>query len=69
MKPPNTQIDFIIPGEGEKTLSELVQAIEQNKPVSKIKGLSFKHNDKVIHPRSLIKNLDQLQDTISWQSI
>ncbi|KUK00551.1 MAG: anaerobic magnesium-protoporphyrin monomethyl ester cyclase [Methanobacteriaceae archaeon] len=43
------EIDFIIRGEGEETLNELVHAIEQDRPVSKVKGLSFKYNGKIIH--------------------
>lgn len=56
------EVDFIIRGEGEETLNELVQSIDQNRPISKIKGLSFKHNGKIIHnpPRPLIQNLDEL---------
>lgn len=56
------EIDFIIRGEGEKTLNELIQTIKQDKPATNVKGLSFKHNGKIIHnpPRPLIKNLDEL---------
>ncbi|MDI9623621.1 MAG: radical SAM protein [Methanothermobacter sp.] len=56
------EIDFIIRGEGEETLNELIQNIEKNMPISKVRGLSFKYNDKIIHnpPRPLIQNLDEL---------
>jgi len=56
------EIDFIIRGEGEETLNQLIQSIEKNMPISKVRGLSFKHNGKIIHnpPRPLIQNLDEL---------
>ncbi|MBC7109299.1 MAG: hypothetical protein H5T41_11070 [Methanomassiliicoccales archaeon] len=46
----------------KKTLNEFVHAIEQDSPVSKVKGLSFRYNGKIIHnpPGPLIENLDQL---------
>jgi anaerobic magnesium-protoporphyrin IX monomethyl ester cyclase len=57
------EIDIIVCGEGEQTFTELVQELKKNKPsLSKIKGLSFRQNGKIIHnpPRPLIENLDAL---------
>ena len=56
------EIDFIVRGEGEETLAELVQTLEGEKPPSKVKGISFKHDGRVIHTtnRTLIKDLDEL---------
>lgn len=53
-------IDFIIHGEGEITFLELVKSIAEKKPYSKIKGIGFKNNGKIIiNPkRDLIENLD-----------
>lgn len=56
------EIDFIIRGEGEITLSELVKALKNEESVYNVRGLSFKHGDKIVHNplRPFIKNLDEL---------
>ena len=55
-------VDYIIRGEGEYTCLNLLNSLEQNKPLKEIKGLSFRINEEIIHnPQSeLIKNLDNL---------
>jgi len=57
-----SEIDFIIRGEGELTLVDLLQDIEQGRPFVKVDGISFRHGDKIVHnrPRALIDNLDDL---------
>ena len=57
-----SEIDFIIRGEGELTLLDLVQTLEHEKTPLKVRGISFRHNGKVIHnpERPLIDNLDDL---------
>jgi len=56
------EIDFIIRGEGEQTLVELINSLDNGKKIDKIKGISFRHKGKIIHTsaRPLIKNLDSL---------
>jgi anaerobic magnesium-protoporphyrin IX monomethyl ester cyclase len=56
------EIDFIVRGEGEITLYELIQCLEQNGPLIKVDGISFRHGNEIIHnpPRPLINNLDNL---------
>jgi len=56
------EIDVIVRGEGEQTLVELVQAASEKSPFSSIKGISFRHNGKILHnpSRPLIENLDDL---------
>ncbi|MFW9985702.1 MAG: B12-binding domain-containing radical SAM protein [Candidatus Odinarchaeota archaeon] len=56
------QLDFIVRGEGEQTLLELIQALESNRTISQVNGLSFRHNGKVVHTpnRLLIKDLNTL---------
>jgi len=56
------EIDVIVRGEGEETLSELVQAVKVKKPLSKVQGISFRRDGKIIHmvDRPLIDNLDSL---------
>ena len=56
------EIDYIIRGEGEVTLLELIKALRNNKNIAEVKGLSFRFDGKIIHtqPRPLIENLDTL---------
>lgn len=56
------EIDFVVRGEAEITIRELVKAIENKGDYSKIKGVSFKRDNKIIHnpDRELIENLDDL---------
>lgn len=56
------EIDFVVRGEGEETLFQLVKSIEEDSSLLKVKGLSFRHENKVIHnpSRPLIENLDDL---------
>ncbi len=56
-----TYADYVIRGEGEETLVELIENLEANKPLDTIKGLSFKTSNKnIVHNpgRDLLKNLD-----------
>jgi len=56
------EIDYIVMGEGEVTLVELIKTLRTGKNQGDVKGLSFKHNGKIIQtpPRPLIENLDAL---------
>jgi len=56
------EIDVIVRGEGEQTLAELVKKAEKKSLFPQIKGISFRHNKKIVHnqPRPLIENLDDL---------
>lgn len=55
-------IDFVIRGEGELTLLELVSKLDKNKKYTAVAGLSYRNGEKIIHnpPRPLIANLDDL---------
>lgn len=56
-------IDFIVKGEGESTLVELVKELGQVKPaLGKVKGIVFKEGDNIVEttPQPLIQNLDDL---------
>lgn len=57
-----SEIDFVIRGEGELTLLELVETLAENKRVNKVSGLSYRVDDSVMHnpSRPLIHNLDDL---------
>ena len=56
------ELDVIVRGEGEQTLTEIMTKLEENKPLQKIRGISFRHNGQIIHNpcRPLIENLEQL---------
>lgn len=41
-------VDYVVRRDGEETIVELAKAIEQGKPVDKIKGITFKKNGKVV---------------------
>lgn len=55
--------DFVVIGEGEKTMLELIKALESKKrDFSSINGIAYKENDKIqiTEPRTLIPDLDML---------
>ncbi len=56
------QFDIGIIGEGEVTLVELLNALQNNRDLSSINGIVYKDKDKIVKtpPHSLIKNLDTL---------
>jgi anaerobic magnesium-protoporphyrin IX monomethyl ester cyclase len=56
------EIDVIVRGEGEETLTELIKAQQVNAKFSNILGISYRHGDIVAHnaSRPLIENLEDL---------
>jgi anaerobic magnesium-protoporphyrin IX monomethyl ester cyclase len=56
------EIDYIIRGEGEHTLVELLKTIQTNRKIDQVQGVSYRHNNTIVHthPRPLIENLDTL---------
>lgn len=58
----NSFVDFVIRGEGEKTLLELCRALENGWDFSSIKGLGAKQQGKIIlnEEREFIEDLDSL---------
>ena len=54
--------DYAVRGEGEKTIIELINAIEGKCALEDVDGLSFKKDGKFIHnkDRELIENLDDM---------
>ena len=60
IKDPN--IDFVVIGEGERTICKLINAIESNRDVSGIDGIAFRNADiPVIKPEALIiEDLDSI---------
>lgn len=57
----NENVDFVIRGEGEETIKELIQSIANNR-FDSIDGLSYRGNGRIKHnrPRILIQDLDTL---------
>ncbi len=53
--------DYVVRGEGEETIVELLDCLNANDPLDSIKGLSFRNADnEIVHnpDRELIQNLD-----------
>jgi len=58
----NEDVDFVVKGEGEETLVELLSILSQGKEPESVNGILFKTGDKItVNPdRELIKDLDAL---------
>jgi radical SAM superfamily enzyme YgiQ (UPF0313 family) len=58
----NREIDFVIRGEGEETLIELIEYLEGKRAISSIDGVSFRESDTIMHNkgRREIESLDLL---------
>src|SRR4030043_111882 len=56
------EIDVVVRGEGERTLTEFVKNASNKRAFPKIEGISFRHGGKIVHnpARPLIENLDEL---------
>jgi anaerobic magnesium-protoporphyrin IX monomethyl ester cyclase len=56
------QADFAVRGEGEVALLHLVQALEGNRRLDDVPGLSWKRDGQIVHnaPVEFIRDLDQL---------
>ena len=54
--------DFVIRGEGEMSMFELIKCLQEGSDLTKVKGLTFKQGNKIINNelREKIKNLDIL---------
>jgi anaerobic magnesium-protoporphyrin IX monomethyl ester cyclase len=55
-------IDIIVKGEGDDTIVELIDAIENKQDLSPIKGIAFRKNGRIVETpdRELIENLGRL---------
>ncbi len=58
----NPGVDYVICGEGEETILQLVSAIVAKAGIEDISGIYFRKNGSIIHtpPRPYIENLDSL---------
>ncbi len=55
-------VDIIVKGEGEKITEELATAIENEKPLENVRGITFRKEDKILNnePMPFIKNIDAI---------
>ncbi|MDO8538464.1 MAG: radical SAM protein [archaeon] len=55
-------IDFLIQGEAELSFAELIKVLANNEPVSSVKGIYWRENEKILHgpTAELLQNLDTL---------
>lgn len=58
----NPYVDFIVRGEGENTIKELIAALENGLPLENIKGIGYKVGNQLVinEDRKLIEKLDSL---------
>ncbi len=58
----NEDVDFVVRGEGEYTMLELLRCLEQGEGFESVKGLTFKKEGRIFEnpPRELIEDLDSL---------
>lgn len=56
------EIDYVVRGEGEVTLVELIRALREGRGAGPVGGVSFRSGERAVHnpPRPLIENLDDL---------
>jgi len=56
------EIDICVKGEGENTITELLNAIETQKKLDSIQGIIYRKNGQIVEtpPRKFIKDLDSL---------
>ncbi|HSB34407.1 MAG TPA: cobalamin-dependent protein, partial [Nitrospirota bacterium] len=67
----SSPIDYIVRGEGEETMVELMDALSAGGDPRKVKGLAFRHNGGVVatDARGYITDLDRLPlawDLVEW---
>lgn len=43
----NEYVDIVVRGEGEKTIQELVQALEERRPLDTVDGITYKHKAEI----------------------
>ena len=56
--------DYVVRGEGEETIVELLEALENNSGLDRVEGISYKSGNQKIHnpARELVKNFDIIPD-------
>jgi anaerobic magnesium-protoporphyrin IX monomethyl ester cyclase len=56
------EIDYIVRGEGEQTVVDLIKTLQNKGKISSVQGISYRKNNTIVHTpaRPLIENLDTL---------
>jgi anaerobic magnesium-protoporphyrin IX monomethyl ester cyclase len=55
------EIDIIVRGEGDETIIELLQALEDNRPLDSVAGISYRSEGKIVHTnRTFAVDMDAL---------
>jgi len=56
------EIDYIVRGEGEQTVVDLIKTVQNKGKMSDVKGISYRRNTAIVHNpmRPLLENLDTL---------
>jgi anaerobic magnesium-protoporphyrin IX monomethyl ester cyclase len=68
----NAYVDYVVRGEGEESLSELLLSLKKGGNLKNVKGVSYRSDGKVVStpPRPFINDLDALStawDLIDWK--
>ena len=55
-------VDLVIRGEGEGSFLQLIRGLQEGRPLSEVRGLSFREDGRIRHnpPADLIKDLDRI---------
>jgi radical SAM superfamily enzyme YgiQ (UPF0313 family) len=55
-------VDYVVRGEGEKTFIDLIKCLQENRPISEVRGVSYRDGNKIVHnpDADLIHDLDTL---------
>jgi len=55
-------VDFVVMGEGENTISDLIEVIDGHKNIDALDGIAYKHNNdiKIVPKIKFITNLDEI---------
>jgi anaerobic magnesium-protoporphyrin IX monomethyl ester cyclase len=66
-----SEVDYIVRGEGEQTIVELIHAIENNESLEKVDGITWRNGNQIIANRSRapIQNLDAYRpgwELVDW---
>lgn len=70
-KDPSCPVDYIVRGEGEETMVDLMNALSAGEDINKVKGIVFRDNGEIVATasRGYIHNLDLLPlawDLVDW---
>ena len=65
-------VDYVVRGEGEETLKELLLALEEDRPLLEVKGIAYRSGHRIIATpsRPFVQDLDTLEpawDLIEWK--